>query len=74
MLAVPNVALDFAYISKSPFYSKSFFATLIVVLLLRIVIIVAGFQGYLFHQLTYKPGMSTTDIHVEGLDEDDSIE
>ena len=47
LLAVPNVALDFAYIAKSTFYNKSFFATLIIILLLRIIIIIASFQCYL---------------------------
>ena len=65
LLAVPNVALDMAYIAKSTFYNKAFYATLIVILLLRILIIIGSFQCYLFYQLAYKPGLSVSDVLEE---------
>lgn len=73
MLAVPNVALDLAYIAKSTFYNKAFFATLIIIVLLRIVIIVACFQCYLFFQLAYKPPLSVSDAveNDEGVEQVD---
>ena len=60
LLAIPNLALDITYIIQSPFYNKSFFVTLIVILLLRIAIIFVTFLSYLCYQLDYKPPMSTT--------------
>lgn len=71
VLAIPNVALDFAYIAKSTFYSKAFYATLIVILILRVFIIVASFQCYLYYQMSYKPGLSVSDVRVE-LDGDEN--
>lgn len=64
-MAVPNSALDLAYIAKSTFYNKAFFVTLIVILLLRIAIIVGIFQAYLAYQLGYKPGLSTSTIQED---------
>ena len=49
LLSIPNVALDLAYIAKSTFYNKAFFVTLIIIVLLRMFIVISGFQGYLFY-------------------------
>ena len=62
LLAIPNVALDLAYIAKSSFYNKAFFATLIVIFMMRLLLILCGFQCYLCYQLGYKPELSTVNI------------
>ena len=68
-MALPNVALDLAYIAKSSFYNKAFFVTLIIVLILRISLVIGFFQCYLFYQLGYKPALSTSNFQREDLDE-----
>lgn len=56
------MALDLGYIAKSSFYNKAFFVTLIVIVMLRIILVVGSFQGYLVYQLSYKPALSTSNF------------